>query len=70
MSAWFPFGFEQSQSAHQAAARLRAAFPALNVRVGERGLEISGILPEEENRILQTAADALIACRGEYARAA
>ena len=63
MSVWFPFGFEQSRAAYQAAAQLRQHFPSLRVDVHESRVEISGISKEDEPQILQIAADALITCR-------
>ncbi|HAE26256.1 MULTISPECIES: hypothetical protein [Hyphomonas] len=70
MPVWFPFGFEQSRAAHQAAERLRHHFPTLSVVIHEGGIEIRGISTEDESRILRAAADALITCRNGLANAA
>jgi len=70
MSVWFPFGFEQSRAAHDAAKRLRQAFPSLKIDLHDGRIEISGIAPEEEAVILREAADAMIACRKGLAEAA
>ena len=70
MPVWFPFGFEQSRAAHEAAARLRQSFPALSVAVHEGRIEIAGMSGEDESQVIQAAADALIACRQEFASAA
>ena len=43
MSVWFPFGFEQSRAAHDAAKRLRQAFPSLKIDLHDGRIEISGI---------------------------
>jgi hypothetical protein len=70
MSVWFPFGFEQSRAAHDAAIRLRQAFPALNIRLHEGRIEISAIPPQDEALVLNTAAETLISCRDGRAEAA
>ncbi|MEP1600349.1 hypothetical protein [Hyphomonas sp.] len=70
MSVWFPFGFKQSRSAHDAAARLRKAFPWLGITVQATHVEISGLSPEDEDAVLRAAADMMIACRNAFARAA
>ncbi|WP_139068740.1 hypothetical protein [Hyphomonas sp. ND6WE1B] len=70
MSVWFPFGFEQSRAAHDAAGRLRRAFPALKIALHEGRIEISGITPENEASVLRVAADTLITCRHGAADAA
>jgi hypothetical protein len=70
MSVWFPFGFEQSRAAHDAAKRLRQAFPALKIALHEGRIEISGICPENEASVLRVAADTVIACRNSAVEAA
>ena len=70
MSVWFPFGFEQSRAAHDAAIRLRRAFPALNIRLHESRIEISAIPPQDEALVLNAAAETLISCRDGRAEAA
>ncbi|MBA30195.1 MAG: hypothetical protein CME95_15805 [Hyphomonadaceae bacterium] len=63
MSVWFPFGFEQSRAAHDAAIQLRQAFPALNIHLHEGRIEISAIPPQDEALVLNAAAETLISCR-------
>jgi hypothetical protein len=70
MSVWFPYGFEQSRAAHDAAIRLRQAFPALNIRLHEGRIEISAIPPQDEALVLNAAAETLISCRDGRAEAA
>ncbi|WP_065383079.1 hypothetical protein [Hyphomonas sp. ND6WE1B] len=63
MSVWFPFGFEQGRAAYEAVARLREAFPGLNVSVSEGRVVITGIDKQDEAEVMHTAAGALMACR-------
>ena len=70
MSVWFPFGFEQSRAAHDAAKRLRQAFPSLKIDLHDGRIEISAIPPQDEALVLNMAAETLIFCRDGRAEAA
>jgi hypothetical protein len=70
MSVWFPFGFEQGRAAYEAVARLREAFPGLNVSVSEGRVVITGIDKQDEADVMHTAAGAMMACRAKSGLAA